>query len=337
MKQPPKKYDITQCALYKCNSKRRLEQLLCLEVGELKLVKRILKYHSFEIDKKHSNEKRKITAPDYTLKLIQARILALLQKVIRPDWLISSEKGKCYIDNGKAHIDGRYLLSVDIRKFYDNCTREHVYQFFIQKLKTAPDIAKILTDIVTHNTRVPTGCPTSQIVAFYAYYDMFAEVYEIAKGFGCCFTLYVDDMTFSSKEPFLQQLLIREIDCILRKYGHKPKYSKVKYYSSTDCKPVTGTIITPQQNLVVPNSLQRTVYNGFQAIKGATQRLECNENEAQRLLSLRGQIQAARNIERDKFPEVLRIINEIKVPINTNSTQKKRGRVKSRKKIIIKA
>ena len=136
-KSPLKKYDITQCALYKCRRKKRLELLLCLEPGGLKMIDNIIGYHKFEIDKKHTDEKREITAPDKTLKAIQKRILYLLQPVIRPKWLISGEKQKCYIDNGKAHLDGKYVLTIDIKKFYDNCTREPVYQFFVQKLKTS--------------------------------------------------------------------------------------------------------------------------------------------------------------------------------------------------------
>lgn len=316
MKQPPKRYDITQCALYKCSSKNRLERLLNLETGGLKRINTIIGYHSFEIDKKHSSEKRKITAPDSTLKLVQARILSLLQNVIRPDWLVSSQKGKCYIDNGKTHITGRYVLTMDIKKFYDNCTREQVYQFFIKKLKTAPDIAKILSDIVTYDSGVPTGCPTSQIIAFYAYYDMFSEINKMAQNFGCQFTLYVDDMTFSSSESYSPKLLTREIDCILRKYGHKPKYKKVKYYSAGDYKPITGTVITPQQTLVVPNGLQKTIYDGFQEIKDASIKTICSAEEEKRLLSLKGQIQAARNIEEGKFPEILRISSQINISEN---------------------
>ena len=78
-KVPMKKYDITQCALYKCRSKRRLEKILRLEQGGLKEINDIIRYHFFEIDKKNSHEKRKITAPDRKLKLIQRRILYLLQ------------------------------------------------------------------------------------------------------------------------------------------------------------------------------------------------------------------------------------------------------------------
>ena len=336
MKQPPKKYDITQCALYKCRNKHRLEHILCLESGDLKQIYGIIDYHSFEIDKKHSTEKRKITAPDITLKQVQKRILYLLQRVIRPAWLISGEKGKCYIDNGKAHQNGQYFLTVDIKKFYDNCMREPVYQFFVQKLKTSPDISKILTDIVTFNSGIPTGCPTSQIIAFYAYSDMFTEIYEAAKIFGCKFTLYVDDMTFSSQNPFSPRTLTQEIDCILRKYGHKPKYPKVKYFSPSEYKLVTGTVITPDQALVAPNSLQKTIYESFQEVKHAVDKPICSVDEAKQLLSLKGQIQAARNIENGKFPEILRIAGLINTPEIAALEQKKaKGYKKYSKKIII--
>ena len=305
-----KKYDITQCAFYKCRTKKRLAFLLHLELKELEHIDGTIGYHSFEIDKKDSKEKRKITAPNKNLKKVQRRILFLLQRVIRPDWLISGEKGKCYIDNGKAHIDGRYVLTMDIRKFYDHCVREAVYQFFIQKMKTAPDVAKLLTDISTYNMGIPTGCPTSQLIAFYAYADMFSEISDVAQESGCVFTLYVDDITLSSNKPIPIRIMIRKIDCILRKYNHKLKYSKIKYYHPSDYKPITGIIISPNQKILTPNTLQHKIYTDF--IKLKTKLIDGNETlseeEGKELSTLTGRIQSSCNIEYGKYPEIKRII-----------------------------
>ena len=335
-KVPIKKYDITQCALYKCRTRKRLEYLLRLDPGGLKMIDGIIGYHKFEIDKKHSDEKREITAPDKTLKAIQRRILYLLQRVIRPEWLISGEKQKCYIDNGKAHLNVKYVLTIDIKKFYDNCTREPVYQFFVQKLKTSPDVAEILTNIITYNGGIPTGCPTSQIMAFYAYSDMFSEIFDLAKQHGCKFTLYVDDMTFSSKEPFSSHQLSQMIDRVLRKYGHKPKYPKVKYYGPSDYKPITGTVVTPEHSLAVPNGLQKTIYDAFQTVKPLIGVETCSEEDARQILSLKGQIQAACNIEDGKFPEIRRLTNQIKVPDSQSVSTRKRQHHRRSKKIHIK-
>lgn len=324
-----KKYDITQCALYKCRTKKRLAFLLLLDLKELDHISGIIRYHSFEIDKKDSEEKRKITAPNKNLKKVQRRILFLLQRVIRPDWLISGEKGKCYIDNGKAHVNGQYVLTIDIRKFYDHCVREAVYQFFIQKMKTTPDVAKLLTDISTYNMGIPTGCPTSQLIAFYAYTDMFSEIADIAKENGCVFTLYVDDMTFSSDKPISTAMLIRKIDCTLRKYNHKPKYSKIKYYHPSDYKSITGTVISPKHKLLTPNVLQHKIYTGFIRLKPKL--IDGNETlseeEGKELSTLTGRIQSSCNIEDGKYPEMKRIIKNSQAVARFKEKTKGQSRV----------
>ena len=98
MRKERHKYDITQCALYKRKGSKQLKKILCITEEEYKDILSIVRYHSFQIDKKDSTEKRNITAPDKRIKEIQTRLLKLLQNVERPTWLISGEKGKlkCY-------------------------------------------------------------------------------------------------------------------------------------------------------------------------------------------------------------------------------------------------
>lgn len=306
-----KKYPLNQCTLYKCNSKRKLENALTIEPGQLKLINSVIKYSHFEIDKKDSTEKRQITAPKYTLKQIQRRILRLIQFIERPEWVIAGTKEKSYIDNGEFHLKSNYALMVDIKKFYDNCKREYVYRFFHDKMLNSPDVAEILTNIVTYEGGIPTGCPTSQLIAYYAYEDMFASIKKIADNYGCLFSLYVDDMTFSSEKPFDLNALKRAVDIELRKYRHRPKYKKIKYYSKNDPKPITGTIVTKDNTLVTPNKLQEKVYNGFQDIKNMD--IDDNSEETiKKIAALQGRIQASKNIEGvNKFPEIERITKQI--------------------------
>lgn len=306
-----KKYPLNQCALYKCNSKRKLEKTLTIEQGQLRLIDSVIKYSHFEIDKKDSTEKRQITAPKRTLKQVQRRILRLIQFIERPEWVIAGTKEKSYIDNGKFHLKSNYALMVDIKKFYDNCKREYVYRFFRDKMLNSPDVAEILTNIVTYEGGIPTGCPTSQLLAYYAYEDMFTEIKQIADDHGCLFSLYVDDMTFSSENPFNADSLKRAVDIVLRRYGHRPKYIKIKYYSKNEPKPITGTIVTKNNTLVTPNKLQEKVYKGFQDVKN----LDINDNSEEtikKIAALQGRIQASQNIEGTaKFPEIERITKQI--------------------------
>lgn len=92
----------------------------------MKYIQSAIEYSSFEVEKKDSKEKRTIKAPKHTIKTIQTRILKLIQYIERPEWLMSGEKGKCYLDNGRAHINSDYVLSMDIKRFYDNCKRDNV-------------------------------------------------------------------------------------------------------------------------------------------------------------------------------------------------------------------
>lgn len=309
MKKINRRYDVNQCALYKCQTMGRLERVLKVENGMVSQIQEILTYHSFSIDKRGTEEKRLITAPDKQLKKIQSRILRMIERIERPKWLISGEKGKSYINNGEVHQFSKYVLTMDIKKFYNNCKREYAFRFFKDYLKAAGDIAGLLTDIVTFQGGIPTGCPTSQLIAYYAYQKMFYEINEIAIKHGCIFTLYVDDMTFSSKKPFMKNVLKNEVDVVLRKYGHKPKYCKVKYFSKDENKPITGTIVTPEHALRSSNRLQHNIYTGFKEIAECiSKNLEIDKKD---LLSLSGRLQASVNIEKGKFPEIRKFVKKV--------------------------
>ena len=322
-----KPFPINQCALYKCASKKKLEQLLNIETGDLKNIHKAIQYRKFEIDKKNSDEKRSITAPEFTLKTIQKRIFKLLERIERPEWLISGQKKKCYIDNGKYHQQSSYVLTLDIKSFYDNCQRNFVYRFFKDKLRTSSDVAQILTDIVTSDGKIPTGCPTSQLIAFYAYEEMFSEVKEIVDKHNCLFTVYVDDLTISSKSAFDPRYLVHEISCVLRRYNHQLKREKIKFYSPKQAKPITGTIVTGDHRIVVPNHLQKKIYYGFQELKTAAEE-DDHENTRRRIETLKGQILAANQIEfpenPQKFPEISRLTTKISETIPQDNFQKKK-------------
>src|SRR5690625_1839781 len=229
-----KLYPLNQCALYKCKSKRKLASLLNSNLVELKdVIFNIEKnYYKFSREKKDTGEKRKITAPEKELKRIQKRILSLLRKVEKPSWVMSSTLEKSYIDNAQYHLGANYFCKTDIKQFYDHCTRDRVYRFFKEKLLTAPDIAKLLTDLITFKLKIPTGAPSSQLIAYFAYEDMFSSMQQIAQNLGYKMTLYVDDLVFSRYDYVDYKSLIRAIEVEARKYGHSLKHKKTRVYKA---------------------------------------------------------------------------------------------------------
>lgn len=139
--------------------------------------------------------------------------------------------------------------------------------------------------------------PTSQIVAYFAYENMFEEIRQVAEGRGCVFTLYVDDMTFSSVAPFPPDKLTSEVDAVLRKYGHRAKMSKTKYYPKGACKLTTGAAISRDLALAAPNDLRKRVLDNYDALR--------KTGDKSLIATILGQIQAAEFIEgRDMFPGI---------------------------------
>ncbi len=291
-----KQYPIDQCALYNLTTKRRLEEKLFLQPGELKGVLRGVTYRDFRIPKK-SGSFRQVSEPNKRLKLVQKRVLRLLSAVEKPDWVMSATPGKCHKDNAMFHASSDYMVTMDIESFYDRCERERVYQFFKGRLRGPDDVAKALTDLSTYRQSIPTGAPTSQIVAYFAYEKMFDEINKVAKSHGCAFTLYVDDMTFSSGKPLSLGKLASEVDVVLRKYGHKAKMSKTKYYPKSACKLTTGAAISRQLLLVAPNDLRKRVLENYDKLK--------KTGDKSLIATILGQIGAAEFIEgRDMFPGI---------------------------------
>ena len=99
--------------------------------------------------------------------------------------------------------------------------------------------------------------------------------------------------------PFEPKKLVREIELTLRKYGHRLNFPKVRYYSKNENKPITGTIVTRNHTLDVPNSLQEKVYTGFQKAK--------HNNNTEEIQTLLGRVQAAANINPNRFTEIRRL------------------------------
>ena len=292
----PPVYDIEKSILYRLRNRTKLAILLRLapKFFSKSSYKQIIWYQTFSIAKLNGEE-RIIHNPNKNLKNIQKRILRYLSRIATPHWLMSGKKGKSYIDNGKYHKSSHYVYTADIRSFYDSCRRDHTYKMFLNTFKMSPDVACILTDIVTNENCLPTGSPASQLVAYWTYNLTFKAIASICENYDAVFSLYVDDMTFSSNEP-ISDKMIYEIETQLKKVGLELKKSKTKYFLKNECKLVTGVAIDSNKNIRVPNKIRKAIINNIHDAKLIT-----GEPQRKLLLSLRGRLRSARLIEPNIF------------------------------------
>ncbi|MBS5111702.1 MAG: RNA-directed DNA polymerase [Coprobacillus cateniformis] len=306
--------------LYNLKSKNKLKKLLYVDNFD-----NIINQYDVFIAK----PARLVEKPSNQLKIIHTRIFKFLKKIEIPDYLFSSKKGKCYIDNARLHQNNSFVVTLDLSKFFPKSNASHIYNLFEKKFNMSKDVAYIMTQICSIDTskitlkdsvkrwyqnannklkypipisHVPTGSCTSQIIAFLSFIDMFEEMNSIA----CCnnitFSVFVDDIIISSNQP-IKRHIINKFKYIATKYGHEINKSKIKYYGINYNKRITGVIITKDHRLKSPSK------NHFQSFKDAQQyKINPSIKSKQRTI---GRIQAVRNIEKQKFIQLIKDIKQV--------------------------
>ncbi len=150
------------------------------------------------------------------------------------------------------------------------------------------DIASLLTSILTYDNHLPTGAPSSQLLTYWAYKKTFNDIYKKAKSYGILMTLFVDDLTFSSEQPIPQSFKDYVVNR-LNSEGLSINKKKTKTFNENQYKKTTGTVISPDNKLLVPNKLQHKIYI-----------LKHKENKTDKeIMSLKGMLNSARQINKN--------------------------------------
>ena len=292
-------YRLEKGPLYRLRNKRRLADLLNITFERLEYLSKVQPYNSFQ--KTVAGKIRNIDEPEIELKKVQKRVKNLLSRIELPPWLFSGKKGVSYIDNARFHACSPYVVTCDIKSFYPNCTKERIFQTFKYRFMMSDDVAWVLANLLSFKDQIPTGSPSSQIVAFWAYYPTFLRIYNKISSHDCLFSLYVDDISISSQRPIASNL-INEINYEFKKVGHGIKLSKTRWYGARKHKLVTGVIISPDKTLKIPNKRRKKLKES----------LENNISQA----SILGQITSGQMIEKNYFRNTEKVIKNNKLIID---------------------
>ena len=234
---------------------------------------------------------RLIEEPFEALKAVQRRIKDLLSRIEHPNWLYSGIRGKSYIDNAEQHAGRRCLYSIDIDSFFQSARKEYVFRFFRYVLRQPEDVAWAITDLVTYSDHLPTGSPSSQALAFWAYRPMFEMMHENARDMGGLLTLYVDDITVSSNGNLaLADDVLTSLTGVLSGFELEINKGKTKRRDRDQWKVVTGAAISPIGNLDVPNRLRKKIHDHITLLKAG----RLDDTGVRRVL---GQLTSARQID----------------------------------------
>lgn len=267
---------------------------------------------------------RLIESPLDPLKKIQRNIKCELNKIEVPFNVFSGIKGKSYVDNAAIHQNCKFLFKIDLTAFFPCITRETVYKYFKYDLKTSSDIANILTNFVTIDltlcdiqkpepieqfllskgiqttNHLISGSPASQILSYLVNYNMFDELQNFCDRNDIIMSVYVDDITFSSQHKIsykCKEIIYNTIS----KYLYRLSRSKVKYYTKNYPKSVTGTIVSPNGKLIIPNSLSHKIIDELCNYKR-------NPHDEHSQKRLQGLIVAAQQTEPTKFSNIYKYV-----------------------------
>ncbi|WP_162207639.1 reverse transcriptase family protein [Rhodopseudomonas palustris] len=231
---------------------------------------------------------RRIEWPKRRLQQVQRRIHVLLSRVEVPDYLHSAVRGKSYLTNAAVHSAEMPTVKLDVKKFFVSVPRVAVFNFFATTMKCRPDVAGLLSDLLTFDAHLPTGGAASPIMAYYAFKSLFDEIYAFASSQNVTMTCYVDDMTFSGGA--VGKRFLYEVRRIVARHGLKSHKSRM--FDARQPKVVTGVCNTTD-GARVPNKLHAKIKDGFDKLSKA----DGSAQKAKILPPLLGRLEAAGQID----------------------------------------
>lgn len=169
-------------------------------------------YRSFTIPKGRSQ--RRIDAPRVALKVIQSWLGAQLQRAYQPaPHVFGFVPERSHVAAAVAHCDARWVLSLDIREFFQSTPQKMVAHSLIA-LGFGRQGAELIASISCLRGNLAQGSPASPVLSNIAMRALDELLAQEAKSVGVRLTRYADDIVFSSTTAYPQGLLER-VDALI--------------------------------------------------------------------------------------------------------------------------
>lgn len=190
-------YALSDCHLFKTRSKNSLAKKLGISRANLDFLLKAKGNYNCWKDSKPNGKTRWISEPKPLLKQVQQRIHRLISRVKWPSYLMSTVKGTHPTKNALCHAGKDSIATTDVVSYFDSTPAQSLSDFFLKKLKCSKAVAKALTSLCTYRGHLPTGSPSSGILAFCANEPIWKRVAQYANDNRLEFTIYVDDLAIS--------------------------------------------------------------------------------------------------------------------------------------------
>lgn len=237
-----------------------------LEVPRKTLWKSVIEsktYSSFKIRKKNSDQYRIINKPSKNLAIIQKKLNYILNLKYNSSHKASHgfEKEKSIRTNAECHLKRKLILNLDIKDYFSSINFARVRAMFMSYFKFNNEVATTLANICCDNNNVlPQGAATSPMISNIISYKLDKQLDRFAKRYGCVYTRYADDLTFSTnRREFPKEIVSIEeeaivsvstnVERIIKANGFEINTKKTRLSDSSKAKYVTGVKVNTKLNV----------------------------------------------------------------------------------------
>lgn len=265
--------------IFRLQSKQKMAHLLGVKLSDLRQIARSPEYDEWN-EQKSDGGVRRIQHPLPRLKAVQKKIARLLSSIDPPEYLFCPVRGRSPFDNAVRHGGAKCIATIDIRSFFSTVAEARVVWFFKSYMGCSPDVAYLLTKLVTFNGHLPTGSPSSPIVSHFAYRDLWDEVQSLCQSRALKLSIWIDDLSISGEA--ISGETIWTIKQAIARFG-------LRYHPErrTDFRPsrITGVILHPDGSLALPHRHYKKVHAIKSEVDAATARADIRT-----ISKLRGQL-----------------------------------------------
>lgn len=226
-------------------------------------------YSAFDIPKK-SGGVRQIRAPGDQLKMLQGRIVGLLEQIYKPKSCVKAfTDGVSIVDNADGHTRKKFVFNIDLKDFFHSITFPRVRGLLAKEPYCfSPNVASVIAHLATVDGVLPQGAPTSPILSNMICSRLDRELSALARKHRAHYSRYADDITFSLYCPisFLPKEIVRvkehregfshygaavgfEVEAIIKRNGFSVNLSKVRLQGRYERQVVTGLVVNKKVNV----------------------------------------------------------------------------------------
>jgi RNA-directed DNA polymerase len=241
------------------------------------------KYTTFEIPKRTGGQ-RTIKAPTEKLKNLQRKLADLLQdcqaeiekaRDLEDRTAHGFKRGKSIVTNARQHRHRRWVLNLDLEDFFPSINFGRVRGFLIKNRDFAlhEKVATVIAQIACHDHTLPQGSPCSPVISNLVGHVLDMRLVKLADKFGCTYSRYADDLTFSTNKKEFPAEVARplgeqapaahlwvpgdELQDVITRTGFTINPKKTRFMYRTSRQEVTG--LTVNQKIGVRKTYRHNV------------------------------------------------------------------------------